>query len=273
MPPDWLSAEPTIRLTAFGSVLVVMMIAEALLPRRQLQLSRPRRWTGNLLLAVINTVAARLIAPLSAVAAGLWTERNGFGLLQLWEMPAWLRVALAVMALDLVIYAQHVTFHYVPLFWRLHRVHHADRDFDVTTGIRFHTVEILLSLVLKFAAVLLLGAPALAVLIFEVVLNATSMFSHANLRLPIGLDRVLRWLVVTPDMHRVHHSTIRQETNSNFGFNVPWWDWLFRTYRAQPSKGHLEMEIGLTEIPERDSVRLDRLLLLPLAPLKPDSNH
>ena len=272
MPPDWLNAEPTIRLSAFAGVLLVLMIAEALFPRRRRLLTRRRRWTSNLLLAAINTGVARLAAPLSAVAAALWAEKQGFGALQWISMPESLRILLAVLALDLVIYAQHVVFHYVPLFWRLHRVHHADRDFDVTTGVRFHTVEILLSLLIKLAAVLLLGAPALAVLIFEVVLNATSMFSHSNLRLPQWLDQALRLVLVTPDMHRVHHSMIRSETNSNFGFNVPWWDRLFRTYIAQPAKGHDDMDIGLANIAERDSVRLDRVLLLPLAADKADSN-
>lgn len=265
MSPAWLQAEPTIRLSVFGGLLITLMVAEAILPRRQRTLPRRGRWTSNLLLAVLNTVAARFVSPLSAVAAGLCAEEQSFGLLQLVSMPDWLRVVVAILLLDLVIYAQHVVFHYVPWLWRLHRVHHADLDCDVTTGIRFHTLEILLSLLLKLAVVLLLGAPAIAVLIFEVVLNATSMFSHANLRLPLRCDRLLRWCLVTPDMHRVHHSVIRQETNSNFGFNVPWWDWLFRTYRDQPAAGHTAMKIGLEDVPVSDAVRLDRLLLLPLA--------
>jgi sterol desaturase/sphingolipid hydroxylase (fatty acid hydroxylase superfamily) len=266
--PDWLAAEPAIRLGAFGGVLLTMMIAEALLPRRKLHHLRRQRWPSNLALVVINTLAARLVSPLSAVAAGLWAEESGFGLLQLVALPAWLCVTLAVLALDLVIYGQHVMMHQVPLLWRLHRVHHADLDFDVTTGVRFHTLEIVLSLGIKLAAVVLLGAPALAVLIFEVVLNATSMFSHSNLSLPLGIDKGLRCLLVTPDMHRVHHSVILQETNSNYGFNVPWWDWLFRTYRAQPAAGHEGMTIGLSEFPSApDATRLDRLILLPLSPL------
>jgi sterol desaturase/sphingolipid hydroxylase (fatty acid hydroxylase superfamily) len=263
--PAWLASEPLIRLSAFGGVLLTLMLFEALLPRRQRQLKRTKRWPSNLALAVINTLAARFVSPLSAVAAGLWAEDHQSGLLQVVALPDVVRIVVAILALDLTIYAQHVAMHYVPWLWRLHRVHHADLDFDVTTGIRFHTLEIVLSLGIKLAAVVLLGAPALAVLIFEVVLNATSMFSHANLRLPLGVDSLIRWLLVTPDMHRVHHSVDRRETNSNFGFNVPWWDWLFRTYRAQPAAGHQRMTIGqAAPRNERDASRLDRLLLMPL---------
>jgi sterol desaturase/sphingolipid hydroxylase (fatty acid hydroxylase superfamily) len=178
-------------------------------------------------------------------------------------MPGWLAVLLAVIALDLALYLQHVLFHAVPLLWRLHMVHHADLDFDVTTGLRFHTIEILLSAGIKSAAVLLLGAPALAVLIFEVLLSATSMFNHGNLKLPLWLDRVLRLLVVTPDMHRVHHSQTPRETNSNFGFNLPWWDFLLGTYRSQPAAGHDAMEIGLAQFRDESAGRLHWMLALP----------
>jgi sterol desaturase/sphingolipid hydroxylase (fatty acid hydroxylase superfamily) len=169
-----------------------------------------------------------------------------------------------VIALDLAIYLQHVMFHAVPILWRLHMVHHADLDFDISTGLRFHTIEILLSMVIKLAAIIILGAPALAVVAFEVLLNATSMFNHANARLPRWLDRVLRLLVVTPEMHRVHHSVIAQETNSNFGFNLPWWDFLFGTYRDQPAAGHEGMTIGLVQFTdERQVDRLPGMLALP----------
>jgi sterol desaturase/sphingolipid hydroxylase (fatty acid hydroxylase superfamily) len=194
----------------------------------------------------------------------LLAEERGWGLFANVAVPGWLAVVLSVVLLDLVIYLQHVLFHAVPLLWRLHMVHHADLDFDVTTGVRFHTIEILLSLGIKMGAVVLLGTPALAVLIFEVLLNATSMFSHGNVRLPGWLDRVLRLVLVTPEMHRVHHSARPRETNSNFGFNLPWWDYLLGTYRAQPAEGHEGMTIGLTQL--RDERRADRLhwmLVLP----------
>src|SRR4051794_9914013 len=193
----------------------------------------------------------------------LAAEAKGWSLFNATPLPPWMEVAAPVVLLDLAIYAQHVAFHAVPVLWRLHRMHHADLEFDVTTGVRFHPVEIVLSMLIKLAAVALLGAPALAVLIFEVLLNATSMFSHSNVRLPERLDRVLRWLVVTPDMHRVHHSTERRETDSNFGFNLSWWDRLFGTYRAQPEAGHEKMRLGLSVFRDRGDLRLDRMLLQP----------
>jgi sterol desaturase/sphingolipid hydroxylase (fatty acid hydroxylase superfamily) len=262
---DWQAAEPLLRLGLFAGVLVLMMLAEACFPRRPRHLPRGGRWASNLGLVAVNTLAVRWLSPLSAMGAALyWVEERGVGLLPLLAWPDWLRLVAALLVLDLAIYAQHVVFHRVPWLWRLHRVHHVDLEFDVTTGVRFHTVEILLSLLWKLVVVIALGAPALAVLIFEVTLNAVSLFNHANLRLPRAVDRVLRWVVVTPDMHRVHHSVERRETNSNFGFNLPWWDWLFRTYRAQPAAGHDAMTIGLREFRDpRDCVRLDGLLLLP----------
>jgi sterol desaturase/sphingolipid hydroxylase (fatty acid hydroxylase superfamily) len=257
--------EQVVRLASFAAVLAAMAAWEALSPRRPHSVSRGPRWASNLGLVVVNTLAARLLLPLGAVGVALIAEERGWGLLNNEPLPAWLAVALSVVALDLVIYLQHVLFHAVPVLWRLHRVHHADLDFDVTTGIRFHTLEILLSLGIKVAAVVLLGAPALAVLVFEVVLNASSMFSHGNVRLPAWLDRLLRWVLVTPEMHRVHHSARPRETNSNFGFNLPWWDFLFGTYLAQPADGHEGMTVGLEEFrDERQADRLPGMLLLPL---------
>ena len=203
-----------------------------------------------------NTVVVRLLVPLAPVALALLAAERGWGLLNLVALPFWFEVALSVIVLDFVIYLQHVMFHAVPALWRLHRMHHADLDFDVTTGSRFHPVEILLSVLLKMAAVVVIGPPAAAVLIFEVLLNGTSMFNHGNVRLPVSLDRVLRWFVVTPDMHRVHHSDIPAETNSNFGFNLPWWDRLFGTYRAQPALGHENMTIGLDTFREAGELHL-----------------
>ena len=188
-------------------------------------------------------------------------QSKGWGLFNILPLPAWLAIPAAVLLLDLTIYGQHVAFHAVPLLWRLHRMHHADLEFDVTTGLRFHPGEILLSMAIKFAAVAVLGAPPLAVLIFEILLNATSLFNHGNVRLPLGLDRILRLIVVTPDMHRVHHSIDRRETDSNFGFNVPWWDRLFGTYRAQPALGHERMTIGIDKFRDPRELRLDRMLV------------
>lgn len=258
--------EPLIRLGIFFGVLLALSLWEALAPRRHLALQRGWRWASNLGLALLNTVVVRVAFTLGVVGVALQAHEQGWGLLNNVPLPYPLAVLLALLVLDLAMYAQHVLFHVVPLLWRLHRVHHADLDFDVTTGVRFHTLEIALSLAIKLAVVVALGAPPLAVLVFEIVLNATSLFNHSNIRMPAWLDRVLRLVVVTPDMHRVHHSAIRRETNSNFGFNLPWWDWLFRTYRDQPAAGHERMTIGLDD--ERDQRRVDRLwgmLLMPLS--------
>jgi sterol desaturase/sphingolipid hydroxylase (fatty acid hydroxylase superfamily) len=240
-----------------------MTLWEILAPRRSPQVGRRHRWPHNLLLVVVDTLALRLLFPLTAVGAGLIAAEQSWGLLNLITLPTWFSVILALVALDFVIYLQHRLFHAAPWLWRLHRLHHADLEFDVTTGIRFHPIEIVLSMGIKLTAIVMLGAPALAVLIFEVVLNATSMFNHANVRLPDWLDRRLHFFVVTPDMHRVHHSVVRRETNSNFGFNLPWWDRLFGTYRAQPAAGHLNMTIGIEDFREGRELRLDRMLLQP----------
>ena len=252
-----LEHEKLIRLGAFFGVFAVMAIWELLAPRRALTVSKTVRWASNLGLVALNTVLLRLVFPTAAVGAALLAEQRGWGLLHQVELPYWLAVAGAVVALDLAIYLQHVMFHAVPALWRLHRVHHADLDFDLTTGARFHPIEIGLSMLIKLAMVVLLGPPVLAVLVFEVLLNATAMFNHSNVRLPAGVDRVLRWLVVTPDMHRVHHSVEDDETNSNFGFNLPWWDRLLGTYRAQPRAGHERMTLGIRG--HRDPREVDRL--------------
>jgi sterol desaturase/sphingolipid hydroxylase (fatty acid hydroxylase superfamily) len=257
--------EPLIRLGCFAAVLLLLALWEWLAPRRRPTVARPPRWASNLGLVAVNSLLVRFLVPVGLVGVAVLAQQRGWGVLNNLPLPGWLAVALAVVALDLVIYFQHVMFHAVPLLWRLHLVHHADLDIDATTGVRFHTIEILLSLGIKMAAVVLLGVPALAVVLFEVLLNATSLFNHANARLPAWLDRLLRLVVVTPDMHRVHHSAVPHETNSNFGFNLPWWDYLFGTYRAQPAAGHEGMTIGLYEV--RDEQRADRLhwmLLLPV---------
>jgi sterol desaturase/sphingolipid hydroxylase (fatty acid hydroxylase superfamily) len=211
----------------------------------------------------VDTVLLRLAFPLLAVGLAALAARQGWGLLNRGTLPAWLAFGLAVLALDLTIYLQHVMFHAVPALWRLHRMHHTDLDFDVTTGLRFHPIEIALSMGIKLAAVTVLGPPPAAVLVFEVLLNGTALFNHGNIRLPLALDRVLRLLLVTPDMHRVHHSIFPSETNSNFGFNLPWWDRLCGTYRAQPRDGHDAMTIGIDQFREPRELWLHRLLVQP----------
>lgn len=255
--------EPAIRLGAFISIFVAMALWEFRAPRRLQTIGRPRRWSGNLGIAALNTLLVRLAFPTAAAGMAPLAEAHGWGLFHAIQAPAWLAIIAAVIFLDLAVYLQHVLFHAVPVLWRLHRMHHADLEFDVTTGARFHPVEILLSMTIKLGVVAALGAPAVAVLIFEVLLNATSMFNHGNIRLAERLDGLLRWIVVTPDMHRVHHSVIPHETNSNFGFNVPWWDRLFGTYRAQPAGGHQEMMIGIAQFRSPHELRLDRMLTQP----------
>lgn len=255
--------EPLIRVGAFASILAVMALWELLAPRRRQVVGRMRRWPSNLGIVVLNTLVVRLVFPIVAVGMAALAEARGWGLLHVIEAPDWLVVAAAVLLLDLAIYLQHVLFHAVPVLWRLHRMHHADLEFDVTTGVRFHPIEVLLSMAIKLGVVAALGTPAVAVLIFEVLLNGTSMFNHGNVRLPERLDRVLRWVVVTPEMHRVHHSVVPKETNSNFGFNLPWWDRLFGTYRAQPAAGHEGMTIGIEQFRDPRELRLDRMLIQP----------
>ena len=255
--------EPWIRLTAFAAVLVLLATAELLAPRRRQSVGRLRRWPGNLGLVALDTLLVRILFPLAAVGAALLAEQRGWGLFNVVGLPAGLEIALAVVLFDLIIYGQHVAFHAAPWLWRVHRVHHADLEFDVTTGLRFHPIEILLSMAIKIAAVILLGAAALAVLIFEVLLNATAMWSHSNIRLPGRADRLLRALIVTPDMHRTHHSVVRSETNSNFGFNLACWDRLFHTYREGPAAGHEGMSIGIGEYRSVGELRLVRMLLQP----------
>ena len=258
------TGETAVRLGFFLGVFALVALWELARPRRRLTQPRWLRWYSNLGVAALNTVLVWLLVPLAPVALAVVAGSRGWGILNLVELPFWLEILLAVVVLDLAIYLQHVMFHAVPALWRLHRMHHADLDFDVTTGTRFHPVEILLSAAVKMAAVALIGPPAVAVLIFEVLLNGTSMFNHGNVRLPARLDRVLRWVVVTPDMHRVHHSDAPAETNSNFGFNLPWWDRLFGTYRAQPRLGHERMTIGLDMFREYRELHLHRTLTQPL---------
>jgi sterol desaturase/sphingolipid hydroxylase (fatty acid hydroxylase superfamily) len=256
--------ETVIRLTAFFGVLAMVAVAEVALPRRRLTVSKLRRWVSNLGIVFLNSALVRLLLPATAAGFAVFVAQRGWGVFNVLEAPAWVGIIASVVILDFAIYLQHVMFHAVPALWRLHRMHHADLDFDVTTGARFHPIEILLSMLIKFAVIAVIGAPAAAVIIFEVLLNATSMFNHGNFRLPVGLDRVLRLFIVTPDMHRVHHSIEDHETNSNFGFNLSLWDRLLGTYKDQPDAGHERMVIGIRDYREpKLASDLPGMLILP----------
>ena len=261
-----LAHEPVIRLGAFFGTFALVAIWEAVAPRRVRLVPRRTRWLHNLALVVLNSLLLRVLFPVAAVEFAVLAAGRGWGLLNAIEVPFWWQLALSVIALDFAIYLQHVLFHAVPLLWRVHRIHHADPDIDVTTGARFHPIEIVLSMTIKFAAIALLGTPAAAVLVFEVLLNAAATFNHANLRLPESVDRFLRWMLVTPDMHRIHHSIEAFEANSNFGFNLPWWDRVFGTYRAHAHLPQESMAIGVAGITgSENAIKLSGLLIIPFA--------
>lgn len=262
---QWLMAnEPTVRMFFFIATLIVIALWEVVAPRRALTVSKGLRWINNLGLVFFNSFILRLIFPLAAVGIATMASDNNWGLFNLVSWPVWIEVVLVIVLMDLAIYLQHVMVHAVPLFWRLHRVHHADPDYDVTTGARFHTLEIILSMGIKTCLILLLGPAVFAVVVFEIILSSAAMFNHGNIRLPKKIDRVLRWVIVTPDMHRVHHSVEDDETNSNFGFNLPWWDRLFGTYRDQPRAGHEAMKIGIHKFSSaKDVTWITGLLSLP----------
>jgi sterol desaturase/sphingolipid hydroxylase (fatty acid hydroxylase superfamily) len=258
------SHETTIRLGSFLGVFALMALLEVLAPRRTLTQSKASRWLNNIGLVVFNTSLLRVVFPVAAVGVAGYAQLSQWGLFNQVEVHPAVALVVSVIVLDMAIYLQHVMFHAVPLLWRLHRVHHADLDFDVTTGARFHPVEILLSMLIKFAVIVLLGPPLAAVVIFEVLLNAMAMFNHSNVRLPLALDGILRRVIVTPDMHRVHHSHLADETNSNFGFNLSVWDRLFGTYLAQPAAGHTGMVIGIDTFRDpAHCVKLSGILLMP----------
>jgi len=259
-----MDSEPIIRLGVFACVLILISIWESLAPRRTRVVSRWRRSINNLLLVSLDAFFVRVIPSLSAVAAAKWATQYHVGLLNQLDVPGWFGGIIALLALDLLIYGQHVATHRLPILWRFHRVHHADLDLDATSGLRFHPVEILLSTCVKVVAVAVLGAGMEAVILFEVGLNAAAIFNHGNIRLPTWCDRGLRWVIVTPDMHRVHHSIRTEETHSNFGFNLPWWDWLFRTYRAQPHDSHEHLTLGLPDLrTQAETVPLASMLWMP----------
>ena len=261
---DFLAANE-LALRLFSALLVFCAMAawEAAAPFRQAEFGRKTRWPNNLGIIVLDAVILRLILPIGLVGAAAVVEAHGWGLLNLVSAPPWLAFLVALILLDVAIYLQHVAFHAVPALWRLHRMHHADPHFDVTTGLRFHPLEILLSTLYKLAVIAALGAPAAAVLVFEIVLNGTALFNHGNVGLPARLDRVLRWIIVTPNMHRIHHSVRPEETNSNFGFNLPWWDRLFGTYRRRAVVDERVMTIGLDRFRTLRDQRIDRMLIQP----------
>jgi sterol desaturase/sphingolipid hydroxylase (fatty acid hydroxylase superfamily) len=260
-------SEPVIRFLAFIAVFTAMAAYELWSPRlERAEMAgawKARRWFANLSLLVISSAVLRVVFPAAAVGAALWAEAKGWGLFRQIGANAVFAGVISFVLLDLAVWLEHVASHKIPLLWRIHRIHHVDNGFDVTTGLRFHPLEILLSMLWKAGVVIALGAPVPAVLVFEIVLNGTSMFNHSNIAIPKPVDRVLRLVLVTPDMHRVHHSSIRRETDSNYGFNFPFWDRLFRTYVAQPSRGHQDMQIGLEQYRGADTARLLWALVLP----------
>ncbi len=255
--------EATIRLAFFFGILLLVGLIETLVPRRPLTTSKVSRWFGNLGVVFISSALVRVVIPITAVQLAFWVHQKGWGMFNAFDLPYGLVVILSVILLDFVVYLQHVMFHAIPTLWRFHMMHHTDLDYDLTTGIRFHPIEIVISMVIKFCAIVVLGAPALAVVLFEIILNGMAMFNHGNFYIPLGIDRVLRGLVVTPDMHRVHHSVFPNETNSNYGFNLSWWDRIMGTYRAQPRLGHKEMTIGLNQFRDPSKLTLPWMLIMP----------
>ncbi|MFD2179826.1 sterol desaturase family protein [Veronia pacifica] len=268
------SYEVVFRLSAFIGIFVIMAIAERLAPKRALRVSWVKRWLNNLGLLVVDTITVRLLFPVAAAGFAVYCQQQGWGLLNIFAVPYWLAVLISVIVMDFIIWGQHLMFHRIPVLWRLHAVHHADRDLDVSSGGRFHPIEIILSMLIKFVAIACLGAPAAAVILFEIILNGTSMFNHSNVALPNWLDRIVRRLIVTPDMHRIHHSVRPEETNSNYGFNFSFWDKLFGTYNSEPKDGHDKMDIGLSQFQtENQTVWITGLLALPFRNQKPSDQQ
>jgi sterol desaturase/sphingolipid hydroxylase (fatty acid hydroxylase superfamily) len=255
--------EQDLRFIAFLSIISLVILWEFIQPKRKLSQNKAKRWFNNISLVAMDSLIVRLLLPLGAVGVASWAEQNQIGLLQLLHWNETIGIILAMVLLDMIIYWQHRFFHKIPVLWRLHQVHHADRDIDVSTGLRFHPIEILISMLIKFAAILLLGAPVIAVVLFEVILNGMAMFNHGNLKLPKTLDSLLRIMIVTPDMHRVHHSILKHETNSNYGFNISLWDRFFDSYHAQPDLGHHNMVIGLEQYQNEPTHSILWMLRLP----------
>lgn len=257
--------ESIVRLSAFAGIFLIMATLEIALPRKQRVVGKGGRWFTNISLVIVDTLALRLIMPILAVGMADYAAGQGWGLLALVDFSLWIEIIIAFLLLDMLIYAQHIAFHKIPVLWRFHKVHHADRDLDVTSGARFHPLEAVFSMAYKLLCIALIGPAAFAVFLFEVVLNAAAMFNHANVRLPLGIDRVLRLFIVTPDMHRVHHSVIERETNSNYSFFLTVWDRIFKTYIAQPEKGHESMTVGLSEYQDSKPANLIWSLLVPFS--------
>lgn len=259
-----LAYEKEVRMAFFFGMLAVIGLWELAAPKRALTVSKVVRWTNNLGLVFLNSFIIRFLFPAAAVGVAKLASEQGWGLFNYYDVPMWIAIVAAVIIMDFVIYLQHVMVHSIPVLWRLHRVHHADLDYDVTTGSRFHPIEIILSMLIKFATILLLGPSIVAVIIFEIMLNATAMFNHGNIGLPKSIDKVIRWILVTPDMHRVHHSIEDDEANSNFGFSLTWWDRLLGTYREAPRAGQLGMTIGINKFRDEKQVAwLPGMLALP----------
>ncbi len=258
-----ISHEPSIRFAIFAAIFAVVAIAEVFSPRRKLLVSKQKRWINNILLNFTDTIILRLVFPILPVGIAFFCAGKGWGMLNYFHFPLWIAAICGVVLLDLTIYWQHKMFHLVPVFWRLHKVHHIDQDIDVTTGLRFHPLEMILSMIIKMTAVAAIGAPPVSVVIFEILLNGTTMFNHGNLYIPLAADRIIRLLIVTPDMHRVHHSVIVKETNSNYGFNFSFWDRIFQTYRKAPEAGHEQMKIGLNGYYELKYLQFLQMLIIP----------
>ncbi|MFK5977559.1 MAG: sterol desaturase family protein [Rhizobiaceae bacterium] len=256
-------SEATIRLSVFIGLFAIMAILEIFAPRRKLRPVKMLRWFTNWAIILIDSVLVRLLFKTAAVGAALWAAEHGYGLFNMIALPYWLAFTVSFLVLDFAIWLSHVASHKIPMFWRIHRMHHSDIDIDVTTAIRFHPIEIILSMFWKYLIVLILGAPAASVLVFEIVLNGGALFNHSNFKLPLSIDKILRLFIVTPDMHRVHHSTERNETDSNYGFNLSIWDRMFGTYIDQPKKGHEDMIIGLEHWQDEKPARLDWILMIP----------
>ena len=257
-----------IRFAIFLGVFILMLVLESLFPRHPLVDSKPRRLGINLGLIGINIITIRLVFGAAAVGAAQFAGEQGWGLLNYLHLPAGVELLITVIFLDMMIYIQHVVVHMIPFFWRFHRVHHSDLDLDVSSGLRFHPLEIIGSMLFKIGLIFSLGPTPMAVLVFEAILNGMALFSHSNFKLPLWLDEKLRWVLVTPDMHRIHHSVVVRETNSNYGFNLSIWDRMLGTYNHYASKPQPEIEIGVEEIRQPEQVGLLNLLTLPFKEMK-----
>ncbi|KPA18102.1 sterol desaturase [Candidatus Magnetomorum sp. HK-1] len=258
-----LENEINIRMTFFLGMFFFIALWEMFAPRRVLNASKVVRWYSNMGLIFFNSLILRWIFPVMAVGMALIAHERKWGLFNNYELPDYVAIVISIVLLDFIIYLQHAMFHAIPLLWRLHRMHHTDLDLDVSSGIRFHPIEIVLSMCIKLSVIVVIGPPVVSVLLFEIILNAAAMFNHGNIRIPLQIDKILRWFIVTPDMHRVHHSIIIKEGNSNFGFNLPWWDYIFGTYQSQPEKGHLGMTIGIKQFRSPEDLHLHRLMIQP----------